>query len=217
MQLNGLRYVAVEGPIGVGKTSLARLLAERLGAELLLEAPADNPFLAKFYTEPVRYALPTQLTFLFQRADQVKSLAQLSLFQRVVIADFMLDKDPLFAQLTLGEDELALYRKLYAQLQPQSPHPDLVIVLQASPHTLVSRVQQRGIRYEQSIGADYLARLADAYTQFFHRYDAAPVLFVNTDGLNFVDNREHFDWLLRRVGDMHGAREFFNADDHTLP
>ena len=134
-----------------------------------------------------RYALPTQLNFLFQRADQVKHLAQLSLFQRVVVADFMLDKDPLFAELTLAEDELALYRRLYVHLQPQSPRPDLVLALQASSDTC-SHVRQRGIRYEQAVGADYLVRPSDAYIRLFHRYDAAPVLFVNTDGLNFVDN-----------------------------
>ncbi len=212
MDLTGLRYVVVEGPIGVGKTSLARLLGERLGAELLLEAPADNPFLARFYAEPSRYALPTQLNFLFQRADQVKHLAQLSLFQRVVVADFMLDKDPLFAELTLAEDELALYRRLYAHLQPQSPRPDLVLTLQASSDTLLARVRQRGIRYEQAVGADYLVRLSDAYVRLFHRYDAAPVLFVNTDGLNFVDNPDHLDLLVQRIAQMRGSREFFNVD-----
>ena len=212
MDLSALRYVVVEGPIGVGKTSLTRLLGDRLGAELMLEAPADNPFLARFYAEPGRYALPTQLNFLFHRADQVKHLAQHSLFQRIVVADFMLDKDPLFAELTLAEDELALYRKLYAHLQPQSPRPDLVLALQASPDTLLARVRQRGIRYEQSVAPEYLARLADAYVRLFHRYDAAPVLFVNTDGLNFVDNPDHLDLLVQRIVQMRGGREFFNVD-----
>ncbi len=211
MELSELRYVVVEGPIGVGKTSLARLLAGRLGAELLLEAPAENPFLARFYAEPSRYALPTQLNFLFQRADQVKQLAQISLFRRVVVADFMLDKDPLFAELTLAEDELALYRRLYAHLQPQSPRPDLVLALQAAPETLIARVRQRGIRYEQAVAAEYLSRLSEAYVRLFHRYDAAPVLFVNTDGLNFVDNPAHVDLLLQRVAQMRGSREFFNV------
>lgn len=211
MDIQQLRYVVVEGPIGVGKTSLARRLAGKLGAELLLEAPADNPFLARFYAEPARFALPTQLNFLFQRADQVRELAQLNLFSRTVVADFMLDKDPLFAELNLAEDELSLYRRLYAHLQPQAPRPDLVIALQASTDTLLARVRQRAIRYEQPIAADYLARLTDAYTRLFHRYDAAPVLFVNTDGLNFVDNAEHLDWLWQHVQTMRGRREFFNV------
>lgn len=211
MDIQQLRYVVVEGPIGVGKTSLARRLAVKLGAELLLEAPAENPFLARFYAEPARFALPTQLNFLFQRADQVRELAQLNLFSRTVVADFMLDKDPLFAELNLAEDELSLYRRLYAHLQPQAPRPDLVIALQASTDTLLARVRQRAIRYEQPIAADYLARLIDAYTRLFHRYDAAPVLFVNTDGLNFVDNAEHLDWLWQHVQTMRGRREFFNV------
>lgn len=211
MDIQQLRYVVVEGPIGVGKTSLARRLAGKLGAELLLEAPAENPFLARFYAEPARFALPTQLNFLFQRADQVRELAQLNLFSRTVVADFMLDKDPLFAELNLAEDELSLYRRLYAHLQPQAPRPDLVIALQASTDTLLARVRQRAIRYEQPIAADYLARLTDAYTRLFHRYDAAPVLFVNTDGLNFVDNAEHLDWLWQHVQTMRGRREFFNV------
>jgi len=211
MELNELRYVVVEGAIGAGKTSLARKLSLKLAAELMLEAPADNPFLERFYADPARYALPTQLNFLFQRADQVKQLAQLNLFSRTVVADFLLDKDPLFAALNLTEDELVLYRKLYAFLQPQSPRPDLVIVLQASLDTLMARVKQRGIRYEQQIDSSYLARLSDAYTRFFHGYDAAPVLFVRTEGLNFVDDSSHLDLLLQRVAQMRGSREFFNV------
>lgn len=211
MELSELRYVVVEGAIGAGKTSLARRLSLKLSADLMLEAPADNPFLERFYADPARYALPTQLNFLFQRADQVKQLAQLNLFSRTVVADFLLDKDPLFAALNLSEDELVLYRRLYAFLQPQSPRPDLVIVLQASLDTLMTRIKQRGIRYEQQIDSSYLARLSDAYTRFFHGYDAAPVLFVSTEGLNFVDDSSHMDLLLQRIGHMRGTREFFNV------
>lgn len=211
MELSELRYVVVEGAIGVGKTSLARKLALKLGRDLLLEAPADNPFLERFYAEPERFALATQLNFLFQRADQVKTLSQMSLFSRGVVADFLLEKDPLFAALTLSSDELTLYHKLYSHLQPQSPTPDLVIALQAPTDVLVQRVAHRGIRFEQQMRPNYLARLSDAYTRFFHNYDAAPVLFVNTEGLNFVDSAADVDLLLERIVRMRGEREFFNV------
>jgi deoxyguanosine kinase len=210
MDMNELRYVVVEGAIGSGKTSLARKLSETLHAELILEAANENPFIERFYAEPARYALATQINFLFQRADQLRALAQPGLFSQRVIADFLLDKDPLFARLNLTDDELALYEKLYGFLKPQAPVPDLVIVLQASVDTLLTRVQKRGIRYERSIDAAYLARLADAYTRHFHSYDDAPVLFVNTEGLNFVDEPAHLALLTNRIRAMRGRRESFN-------
>jgi len=210
MDLEHCRYVVVEGPIGAGKTSLARELGLRLHAEHLFEQPDDNPFLARFYDDMARFALPTQLTFLFQRADQLRALAQLDLFRRPTVADFLLDKDPLFARLNLNDDEYALYEKVYAHLKPQTPVPDLVIYLQAPVSTLIERVHRRGVDFERAIPADYLARLADAYTRYFYRYEEAPLLIVNSERLNFVDNPRHVDLLMERIAGMRTPREFFN-------
>ena len=204
------RYVVVEGPIGAGKTSLARVMGERSGSSLLLEEPDANPFLPGFYQDRSRYALPAQLYFLFQRAKQVRSLNQSDLFTRATIADFMLEKDPLFASLTLSDDELTLYDQVYASLKPRAPTPDLVIYLQASPETLVARVRQRGIANERGIPDEYLVQLAETYARFFYRYDAAPVLIVNSENLNFVDQPGDFDLLLERINAMRGPREFFS-------
>jgi deoxyadenosine/deoxycytidine kinase len=204
------RYVVVEGPVGAGKTSLARTMSERTGGMALLEDPDSNPFLPGFYQDRARYALPTQLYFLFQRATQVRKLSQPDLFTSITIADFMIDKDALFARLTLSDDEFALYRQVWTQLKPQVPAPDLVIYLQASPGTLVERVRRRGVAYERNIPDDYLVRLAESYARFFDQYDAAPVLTVNSENLNFVDQPGDFDLLLQRIIAMRGPREFFS-------
>jgi deoxyadenosine/deoxycytidine kinase len=211
MDLARLRYVVVEGPIGAGKTSLARELAHALRADPLLEQPEDNPFLARFYEDRARFALPTQLTFLFQRVDQLRALAQLDLFRRPTVADFLFDKDPLFARLNLSDDEFALYEKIYIHLKPQALAPDLVIYLQGKTETLVERVAKRGSAIEQGISETYLARLADAYSRYFYRYDEAPLLIVNSDQLNFVENPDHLKLLLEHIGAMRGRREFFNV------
>lgn len=204
------RSIVFEGPIGVGKSSLARKFSERFGFELLLEAPDENPFLGKFYRDSARYALPTQLFFLFQRVDQLRNLSQRDLFQEHLVSDFMLEKDPLFARLTLSDDELILYDKIYAGLRPQVPVPDLVVVLQASPDELVRRVRQRGIAMEQGISPEYLAKLCQTYTQFFHDYAEAPVLTVNTGSLNPVDREEDFEALVAQIASFRGRRGFFN-------
>jgi len=204
------RYIVIEGPIGAGKTSLARVMSERVGGSAMLEDPDSNPFLPGFYQDRARYALPTQLFFLFQRANQVRALKQPDLFSGLTIADFMLDKDLLFARLTLNDDEFALYRQVYAQLKPQAPDPDLVIYLQASTETLIERVRRRGVAYERDIPDDYLARLAETYARFFYQYNASPVLIVNSENLNFVDQPGDFALLLQRVAAMRGPREFFS-------
>ncbi len=204
------RYIVIEGPIGAGKTSLARVMSERCGGVPLLEDPAANPFLAGFYRDSARFALPTQLYFLFQRANQVQDLNQSDLFEQRTISDFMLDKDPLFARLTLNDDELRLYQQIYDHLKPQALLPDLVIYLQATSETLIERVQRRGASYEKNISDDYLVRLADAYTRYFYQYSAAPLLIVNSENLNFVDSEADFALLLQRIDAMRGPREFFS-------
>ncbi len=210
MLFDKYRYVVVEGPIGVGKTSLTRRLAEHSGATALLEKPEENPFLTHFYQDPARHALPTQLFFLFQRINEVRDLVQMDLFRTSSVADYLFDKDALFARLNLSDDEFALYQNIYRNLAPQAPPPDLVIYLQASPETLIERVRRRAIAYERQIADSYLMRLSQAYSDFFYHYDAAPVLIVNSENLNFVDNDEDFSLLLQRIDGMRGAREFFS-------
>jgi deoxyadenosine/deoxycytidine kinase len=210
MDLEKCRYVVVEGPIGAGKTSLARQIAGHLAGETLLERPEDNPFLERFYADMARFALPTQLTFLFQRVDQLRGVGQLDMFRRATVGDFLLDKDPLFARLNLDDAEYRLYEKVYAHLKPQTPVPDLVIYLQAPVETLVQRVHRRGVEFERAISEHYLARLADAYSRFFYQYEEAPLLIVNSERLNFVDSADHLALLLARIGSMRGRREFFN-------
>lgn len=205
------RYVVVEGPIGCGKTSLATKLAARLNAATLLEDPAANPFLAQFYRDMRRHALPTQLFFLFQRVAKLESLRQPDLFAKPTVADFMLAKDPLFARLTLDDDEYQLYRRIYDHVKPQAPAPDLVVYLQASVPTLLARVRKRRDPVESGgIDEDYLRRLSEAYTRYFYNYDDGPLLIVNSERLNFVDLPEHLDLLVERIDAMRGGREFFN-------
>ena len=197
----------------MGKTSLARRLAEHLHGELLLELPEQNPFLARFYQDMERYALPTQLFFLFQRFNQLRSLAQIDMFSRVTVVDFLLDKDPLFARITLNSDELHLYQQIYATLSPQAPRPDLVSGVQAQTQTLIERVRRRGAEFERPISETYLALVADSYNRFFYHHTGTPVLIVNSERLNFIDRSADFELLLERIAGMRGQREFFNLGE----
>jgi len=210
MDLDKCRYIVVEGPIGAGKTSLARQLAAHVAGDALLERPEDNPFLERFYEDMQRFALPTQLTFLFQRIDQLRGVGQFDMFRRATVGDFLLDKDPLFARLNLSDAEYLLYEKVYSHLKPEAPTPDLVIYLQAPVETLVERVHRRGVDYERTMSAHYLARIADAYSRYFYQYDEAPLLIVNSERLNFVADADHLALLLSHVASMRGRREFFN-------
>jgi len=213
MQPSRYRYIVVEGPIGVGKTSLARRLAERMHAETLLERPEQNPFLARFYQDMPRWALPTQLFFLFQRMNQLRELTQLNLFSGLTVGDFLLEKDPLFARLTLGNDEMALYQQIYDTLKLQAPAPDVVVYLHAAPEVLAERVRRRAAEFERGMTTEYLALLSEQYGRFFYHYNASPVLIVNSERLNFVDKDGDLDLLSERLMNMRGGREFFNFGD----
>lgn len=210
------QYVVIEGPIGVGKTTLAKKLAALLDYPLLLEPVTENPFLDRFYAEGASQALPTQLFFLLQRAKQVQDMPGNDLLERNIIADFMIEKDDLFATLTLDPEELALYRQIHSSLQLVPPKPDLVIYLQAPARVLQQRVFRRGIDFEQSIHIDYLDALADSYTEFFHYYDDAPVLIVNAAEIDFANNDEHFNALLEQILQMDSTRQFFNPNPTLL-
>ncbi|HCD16524.1 MAG TPA: deoxynucleoside kinase [Rhodobiaceae bacterium] len=210
------QYLVIEGPIGVGKTTLAKKLAGLLNYPLLLEPVTENPFLDRFYAEGASQALPTQLFFLLQRAKQVQDMPGNDLLERTLIADFMIEKDDLFATLTLDPAELDLYRQIHSSLQLVPPKPDLVIYLQAPARVLQQRVFRRGIDFEQSIHIDYLDALADSYTEFFHYYDEAPVLIVNAAEIDFANNDDHFNALLDQILHMEGTRQFFNPNPTLL-
>jgi len=204
------KFIVVEGPIGVGKTSLARRLCDSLSAECVLEQAMQNPFLERFYRNPRAGALPTQLYFLLQRAQQLAALKQADLFAPVRVADYLLEKDRLFARVTLDEDEYALYEQLYAKLDVHAPQPDLVVYLQAPVDVLLERIARRGVEYEQYIDRGYLERLNEAYARFFHEFDAAPLLIVNAASIDPISNQHDYDELLAAIRRMNRGRLYFN-------
>ena len=210
MALSDFNYIVVEGPIGVGKTTLARRLAESFAAKLLLEEPEHNPFLARYYENPRANALSTQLYFLLQRARQIEGLRQSDLFTRVRIADYLMEKDRIFAGLTLESEELALYEQVYEQVVGEALAPDLVIYLQAPVGVLQERIRARGIAYEQGIDAHYLQRLVSAYTRFFYDYDASPLVIINVESIDLANSDEDYRLLFERLREVGKGRHYLN-------
>ena len=204
------KFIVVEGPIGVGKSSLARRLCTSLNAEAVLEQAAENPFLERFYRNPRAGALPTQLYFLFQRAQQLSALKQEDLFTQVRVGDYLLDKDRLFARVTLDDAEYGLYEQVYTKLDIQPPKPDLVVYLQAPVDVLLERIAKRGINYEQHIERQYLERLNEAYARFFHEFESSPLLIVNAAAIDPINNQADYDELLAAIQRMKRGRLYYN-------
>jgi len=204
------KYIIIEGPIGVGKSSLAKRLSKTFDSKLVLEKPIENPFLARFYKSPKRYALPTQLTFLFQRVQQMTQMNQDDMFNPGRVADFMMEKDPIFAQLTLDDDEYRLYQQVYQNLSVNILQPDLMVYLQAPVEILQERINKRRIKYEMNMDASYLQRICDAYTTYFHSYNRTPLLIVNAADINPVDNDEHYQLLVDHIQGIKAGKHYFN-------
>ncbi|MEG3592266.1 MAG: deoxynucleoside kinase [Pseudomonadota bacterium] len=210
------QYIVIEGPIGVGKTSLATKLAEQFNADLLLEDVLDNPFLEKFYENPREAALSAQLHFLLQRSRQIQNLRQQDIFSSTRIADFMLEKDKLFAKVNLSPDEYGLYERVYEHLSVDAPTPDLVIYLQASPKVLMERIERRARDYEKRIKLQYLEDLSSAYAEFFHRYDGSPLLAVNASAADFVTDEKSYQNLLDEILATKAGRNYYNPSPYVI-
>ena len=205
-----LDFIVVEGPIGVGKTTLARRLAESFGSDLLLEEADDNPFLERFYQDPRSAALQTQLFFLFQRARQLQDLRQTDMFRPVRVADFIMEKDRLFAQITLDEEEYKLYEQVYQHVTLDAPVPDLVIYLQAPADVLSKRVAKRGRHYERQMDEAYMQNIVESYTRFFYDYAQSPLLIVNAADIDLVSNDSDYQLLLEQIHRTRSGRHYFN-------
>ena len=210
------RYIAVEGPIGVGKTTLTKRLADSFNYELLLEKSEENPFLDRFYQNPKQHALSTQLFFLFQRVQQIQDLRQNDMFEPVRVADFLIDKDQLFAQQNLAPDEFELYLNVYRHLTIDAPAPDLVIYLQAPTKVLLDRIQKRAVEAEQLIELSYLENLNEAYAEFFHYYDKSPLLIVNSEDIDLANNEGDYQQLLKRIVSVGPGTHYFNPRPSLL-
>jgi len=193
------RYIAIEGPIGVGKSSLAKILAQKYASRLVKEEVEGNPFLERFYENPRKFAFQTQLFFLLSRYREQRELAQGDLFEAGLVCDYILAKDKIFALINLEDDEISLYESIYKLLVSTLPKPDLVIYLQARPEVLLSRVRKRGIAYERNISLDYLRTLSDAYNEYFFHYNETPLLVVNTSEIDFVESPRDLEHLVREV------------------
>ena len=203
-------YLVVEGPIGVGKTTLVQRLAESFGCDPLLEEAEYNPFLERFYHNRRQAALPTQLFFLFQRSRQLQDLRQSDLFRERLVSDFMMDKDRLFARLNLDEEEFGLYEQVYSQLSLDAPRPDLVVYLQAPVDVLMRRIRRRGRKSERKLDYEYLNQLCDSYAKFFYYYDRSPLLIVNASEINPVDNEADYRLLLEQICTVRSGKHYFN-------
>jgi len=208
-QLDKFRYIAIEGPIGVGKTSLAKAMSERLKARLLLEEAAENPFLPRYYNNIKKYAFQTQIFFLVSRYKQQKQIDQRDLFNRITISDYMFEKDRIFASITLNEEELMLYNHLHPLLAVNIPKPDLVILLQAPASVLMGRIRARGRKFEASVTRDYLEAVVEAYDRFFFDYDASPLLIVNTTHVNFAVEPFDLETLVLQLGKIESGTQYY--------
>jgi deoxyadenosine/deoxycytidine kinase len=203
------RYIVVEGPIGVGKTTLTRALSKRFGARTVFEIVEENPFLASFYQDRNKFAFQTQLFFLLSRFKQQQELFQQDLFSKVTISDYLFAKDRIFASITLDPNELSLYERIYQTLGPRVMKPDLVIFLQARLDVLLARIKKRGREFERKFDPEYLAELARTYNDFFHRYDETPLLIINTSDIDFVDNEEDLGELIRALSQIRHGTHYY--------